>query len=299
MKNITVAKNKIREGIYNLLQPYQFEMVDDRFLLIEDDLIKILEIQFLCNKDIQHIGGNTSCFFIRMGIFYNFIPLNYEVPKDHNTNLLIPSEPSCIIRKTLIKNFKQDYLRKELPTEARKRKDTWFVNEYDDIEILLDKFSKMIEKNVIGWFDKFSDVKYVYKFLKSANEGRCEKGREFGFGAKGSPARIRYIEAFREKCQPVKKCTMKFKRILPNEIKSNSGFSIRRSDRFWLEYKEDKKVMLIGVEPGIKDLAIYISSVKKWEPPFQNEVITDEDKEKIIKNVKDAFEFAKWNYIIE
>lgn len=72
-----------------------------------------------------------------------------------------------------------------------------------------------------------------------------------------------------------------FKKIWPNGVKSDKGFSIRRTDRFELEYKEYGKTLIIEVDPG-DDMVVYTSTIKQWKPPNELENITKEDKQRII-----------------
>lgn len=88
-----------------------------------------------------------------------------------------------------------------------------------------------------------------------------------------------------------------FKKKFPNTIKSDEGFSISRADRFVLEYKQDTRKMNIEVEPG-ESLAIYTKSIKNWQPPYDNEILSKEDVGKIISNIKAAMDWAKWKYEI-
>ena len=88
-----------------------------------------------------------------------------------------------------------------------------------------------------------------------------------------------------------------FKKTWPNGVKSDSGVSIRRTDRFELEYKEHERTLVVEVEPG-DGLAVYTSTIKQWKPPHDSETISQEDKHRIINNIKAAMDFAEWKYVL-
>ncbi len=79
---------------------------------------------------------------------------------------------------------------------------------------------------------------------------------------------------------------MGFNKIEVNAAQSDAGFTVRRKSRFEIEYIEKKRIIIIGVEPG-KGLAVYISTLQC------------DDKERIVKNVCDALDFLKVDYILD
>jgi Immunity protein 74 len=81
--------------------------------------------------------------------------------------------------------------------------------------------------------------------------------------------------------------------------RSDDAYTVIRTDRFVLEYRENGKRVLIEVEPGIPTLAVYASSIKRWEVPFEDEALTDEDRSRILENIKTVFNATNYAYIIE
>ena len=89
-----------------------------------------------------------------------------------------------------------------------------------------------------------------------------------------------------------------FKLKWPNKIINTvSGYSIERTDRTTLRYKNDIDLYSIEVEPG-DGLAVYKDTVLKVLPSGQTEKVTEEEKSKILLNVVAAFEFWKEKIIV-
>ena len=82
-------------------------------------------------------------------------------------------------------------------------------------------------------------------------------------------------------------------------VRGDDAFTIIRQDRFVLEYREGDHRVLIEVEPGIPNLAVYAESIKVWEIPFENETITESDRERILNNIRRSFDATDYKYAIE
>ena len=79
-----------------------------------------------------------------------------------------------------------------------------------------------------------------------------------------------------------------------NSLASTDGFAVRRRSRSELEYKTDNKTVVIEVEPG-DALAIYISSVRKWDS--EGGEIGPVQRDQIAKNVAAAMNFWRLEYV--
>jgi hypothetical protein len=78
-----------------------------------------------------------------------------------------------------------------------------------------------------------------------------------------------------------------------NVIESDAGFSVEVLGRTGLRYVEGAKVMRMDSEvlEGPSGLAIYSSSIKRWDPPHSAETIDEETKTRIVENIRAAFRF--------
>ncbi len=88
---------------------------------------------------------------------------------------------------------------------------------------------------------------------------------------------------------------------------SSEGFALGSIDRYVLEYAEaNRKLRLEGDSmwggPGVPKWGFSFDATwrtVKWQPPYDNVPITDEDRERIIQNIKDALTFmgATWEFL--
>ena len=65
------------------------------------------------------------------------------------------------------------------------------------------------------------------------------------------------------------------------------AYKVKLKGRSEVGYVEGQKNMIIGSEfmAGPSGMVIYSDSMKSWQPPFENEKLTDEDRERIKYNI--------------
>jgi hypothetical protein len=76
---------------------------------------------------------------------------------------------------------------------------------------------------------------------------------------------------------------------------SDAGFSVEVLGRTGLLYKEGERVMNVGSEvgpPGL-GLAVWAKTIRAWRAPYTNEPVTDEVRERILRNIAEVVAFAK------
>ena len=66
------------------------------------------------------------------------------------------------------------------------------------------------------------------------------------------------------------------------------GFSVEIVRFHNLRYSEGKHVAVVWGETlrGNPDYVLYANTLKQWEPPFDTEAMSGEDKERIINNLR-------------
>jgi len=74
-----------------------------------------------------------------------------------------------------------------------------------------------------------------------------------------------------------------------NVIASSAGFSVEVLGRTGLEYREGDKVMFVDSEVLSVGIAVFTSTISKWNPPFDKEPITKHKKQEISENIRAAF----------
>ena len=79
-----------------------------------------------------------------------------------------------------------------------------------------------------------------------------------------------------------------------NVIESDAGFSVEILGRTGLEYRESDKVLLVESEILMTDVptvAIWKDHIRAWQPPHEEEQISEEMRMEILKRICSAL---KW-----
>jgi hypothetical protein len=79
-------------------------------------------------------------------------------------------------------------------------------------------------------------------------------------------------------------------------VKSTSGFTLQRIERFKYEYREGDYFLHFSVEPGVNYEEIVINEDIQWLPPYEGEKISTTIKNKIMKNISDALDYMGIKY---
>lgn len=78
-----------------------------------------------------------------------------------------------------------------------------------------------------------------------------------------------------------------------NLYESDEGFSIRILGRTGLTYREGAKSTLVDSEllssASSSTMAVYKNSIQRWKSPHQDEIISEEDRNRIIDNLRKVF----------
>ncbi len=77
----------------------------------------------------------------------------------------------------------------------------------------------------------------------------------------------------------------------PNLYERSDGFSVEVLDQTGLRYREDGRQMFVDSEvlTGSSGMAVYKDTIQNWDPPNDKIPITDSDRDRILKNIRDAF----------
>ena len=79
----------------------------------------------------------------------------------------------------------------------------------------------------------------------------------------------------------------------PNLYESSDGFSVEVLGRTGLCYREAGRQIFVDSEvlTGSSGMAVYKDTIEKWNSPHETLPVTDSDRDRIIKNIRDAFRF--------
>ncbi len=77
----------------------------------------------------------------------------------------------------------------------------------------------------------------------------------------------------------------------PNLYKSSDGFSVEVLGRTGLRYGEANRQMFVDSEvlTGPYGIAVYKDTIRKWDSPNDSVPVTDSDRDRILKNIRDSF----------
>lgn len=72
----------------------------------------------------------------------------------------------------------------------------------------------------------------------------------------------------------------------------SKGITVRTIDRSRILYRDGRRKMYVSFEWVMPDGATQVDSysVKKWESPHQNEIVTEIDKQHILNDIKKELE---------
>jgi Immunity protein 74 len=77
----------------------------------------------------------------------------------------------------------------------------------------------------------------------------------------------------------------------PDTIASTLGFRVINLGRGELQYVEGNHSVFIdseGVMGPARDIVVYADSLRKWDPPYESEIVDDANRERIFCNVERA-----------
>ena len=79
----------------------------------------------------------------------------------------------------------------------------------------------------------------------------------------------------------------------PNLYESSDGFSVEVLGRTGLCYREAGRQMFVDSEvlTGSSGMCVYKATIEKWDSPHENVPVPDLDRDRILKNIRDAFRF--------
>ena len=79
-----------------------------------------------------------------------------------------------------------------------------------------------------------------------------------------------------------------------NLIESDEGFSVEVLDRTHVRYTEGRRTVVVDAEVlvGEPAIAIHVSTIKHWDPPYDDKLIGKEAHGRMADNMRRAFRFT-------
>lgn len=76
-----------------------------------------------------------------------------------------------------------------------------------------------------------------------------------------------------------------------NSYESSEGFSVEVLGCRGFRYLKSGRQMFVDSEvlTGPSGMAVYKGTIRKWDPSYDNVPVTDSDRDRILKDIRDAF----------
>jgi hypothetical protein len=90
-----------------------------------------------------------------------------------------------------------------------------------------------------------------------------------------------------------------FNRLDPNTVQSDAGFMVRAVRIHDVRYTEGGRSVTIPGEILVGDpsYVLYLSALKKWDPPFQADQLSETERLRIAENVTAALVFMGIKFV--
>jgi hypothetical protein len=91
---------------------------------------------------------------------------------------------------------------------------------------------------------------------------------------------------------------MAFRKLLFNRVASDAGFRIKvRTFKSYVEYREEKRIARVPVDRVLGEVTVnvYSNTPVEWKPPYNDDVISEEKRREILKNIVDAMCFLNYS----
>ena len=228
MVSIGEIRNRIVHDIADCLSELGFTSEKEyTFYALSKVTTHVVKICFLDRRHAASFGSNTASFSLELGVFYTFVPSSRDVARSDTDSDLFPKHYECHFRGNLLRDIPQsepcrDYAwdeetqvaikgarkwlasflkqrygyRARLSCLWRKRKhsdsrnDIWWVDSSgSNLDEVLNSATRVIRERAKSWLNKFSDLKYAYRYLRWRSGKNSGQGGPFNLGKKGCPGR--------------------------------------------------------------------------------------------------------------
>lgn len=189
---MTVSKirKEITNSVTDALSLLGFDISQEpTYYQVQGGVIRIVHIDFLSKSNAAYFNSNTASFTLNMGVCLGSEGESDNYPKEYEAHirgtLLNESAESPLLNSSDISSSHPDATRKDI---------WWIEQDGSNVSVILDRLSVVLNKNLMPWLDKHSDMGYIIDYLQSKKEIQPENGGPFGFGAVGSPLRQKLLK---------------------------------------------------------------------------------------------------------
>jgi len=80
-----------------------------------------------------------------------------------------------------------------------------------------------------------------------------------------------------------------------NFIEGDNGVSVEVLGRTGIRYSEHGRSCFVDSEVlASPAIAVWPSGIRRWDPPHEDDLLTDDDRRRILQNIADAFASQDW-----
>lgn len=80
-----------------------------------------------------------------------------------------------------------------------------------------------------------------------------------------------------------------------NVVESDTGISVEILGRTGIRYGEGNRTCFVDSEVlATPAVAVWPSGIRAWDPPHDGESLTDDDRQRILANIAEAFASQDW-----
>jgi hypothetical protein len=174
---------ELRREIRPLLREHGFQQFTSRYAWrVLGDRVDVVTFQSFSDQKARSLGCTSYSFAVNLGCYLRGIGSSRTFPSVAVSSGKLPREYECHFRGRVTRRFEQP----ELP-----RRDIWYV---DPQGRYLSKAAHDVRMALAGngleWFRAFEDRSQVLRMLRESEPSEVL----WGFGARGSPARVFLLE---------------------------------------------------------------------------------------------------------
>jgi len=179
-KNVSA---ELRSEVRPLLKERGFQQFTSRYAWrVLGDRVEVVNFQSFSDQKARSLGCTSYSFAVNVGCYLRGIGSSPTFPSVAISNGKLPREYECHFRGKLTRSFEQPEL---------SRRDIWYVDSQGRYLAKAAHDVRMaLARDGLEWFRVFDDQSQVLRILREGDPSETL----WGFGARGSPARLFLLE---------------------------------------------------------------------------------------------------------
>jgi hypothetical protein len=174
---------ELRSEVRPLLRERGFQQFTSRYAWrVLGDHVDVVNFQSFSDQKARSLGCSSYSFAVNVGCYLRGIGSSRTFPSVAVSNGKLPREYECHFRGKVTRSLEQPEL---------SRRDIWYVDpEGRYLAKAVHDVRMALERNGFEWFRLFEDPSQLLRILREDEPSEAL----WGFGARGSPARLFLLE---------------------------------------------------------------------------------------------------------